>query len=532
MRGRILLAIGSLAVSACTGPSTPSDAGAIDAPALDARLASCAADGDCDDGIFCNGAETCSSGRCVVRMVACDDDVACTLDVCNEALRSCVSRPPDADGDGYDDAHCFGSDGVPLGNDCDDHDPNAFPANTETCDAHDEDCDPSTVGGIDADGDGAVPDTCCNPLPDGSTNCGDDCDDTSPSLSRLATEICDLVDNDCDHAIDEHVQLQSWPDLDGDGFGDETATPDVVCLVPSSRANEGRDCDDTERRVHPFQTEECNAVDDDCDGHVDEATTAACNDPSTGTHGECIAGRCIVTSCDGNRYDCNGTDADGCEADVCSNASSCGGCGRTCGPFTVCGGGLCPGINDSLVMGGVLSDVTGAPVANATITSIGVCPAITATTAPDGTFELGPTPRPPSIVRIEAPGYPTHVQSIGMPLVTQALYDAWASDPDRAASPSDARAVLVIEYADTFTTVVNDGILGAGNGAIGGDLLPSGGPSERQVFFDVVPGRTNVGGSTTDGAGCYTNCGAEQHLYLEAGAVTYVGPVSCSGVCI
>src|SRR6185436_20741054 len=30
------------------------------------------------------------------------------------------------------------------------------------------------------------------------------------------------------------------------------------------------DCDDTDATVHPFASESCNGVDDDCDGNVDE----------------------------------------------------------------------------------------------------------------------------------------------------------------------------------------------------------------------------------------------------------------------
>ncbi|MFH1107906.1 MAG: IPTL-CTERM sorting domain-containing protein [Planctomycetota bacterium] len=43
-----------------------------------------------DDGLFCNGLESCESGSCVVTPPPnCDDGNDCTVDSCNEATRSC-----------------------------------------------------------------------------------------------------------------------------------------------------------------------------------------------------------------------------------------------------------------------------------------------------------------------------------------------------------------------------------------------------------------------------------------------------------
>ena len=43
-----------------------------------------------DDGLFCNGFESCESGNCVVTPPPdCDDGNDCTVDSCNEATRSC-----------------------------------------------------------------------------------------------------------------------------------------------------------------------------------------------------------------------------------------------------------------------------------------------------------------------------------------------------------------------------------------------------------------------------------------------------------
>ena len=55
---------------------------------------SCTSDSECDDGVFCNGAEVCTAGRCRAGTpVSCDDGLACTLDVCNEDTQTCQDPP-------------------------------------------------------------------------------------------------------------------------------------------------------------------------------------------------------------------------------------------------------------------------------------------------------------------------------------------------------------------------------------------------------------------------------------------------------
>jgi len=51
-------------------------------------------------------------------------------------MRACRAMLPDADGDGGGDASCLDAIGMPLGDDCDDHDANRFRGNREVCDAH------------------------------------------------------------------------------------------------------------------------------------------------------------------------------------------------------------------------------------------------------------------------------------------------------------------------------------------------------------------------------------------------------------
>ena len=242
----------------------------------------CALPADCDDGLFCNGEETCVDGACVFRDApACDDGIECTLDLCDEELDACVNAAPDMDGDGAMDAACLDADGAPLGTDCDDADNNRFPGNPEVCDrdGHDEDCDLDTFGERDADRDGFFDATCCNPAADGGDPlCGNDCNDARPNVNREAAEACDGVDNDCDGAIDEGVLVAGLVDADRDGFGDPDmpmeACPGTAGFVVAGGED---DCDDGNVAVNPGQPEICDGIDNDCD----PATTDADASPVT-----------------------------------------------------------------------------------------------------------------------------------------------------------------------------------------------------------------------------------------------------------
>lgn len=66
----------------------------MDAALGDGGSAECDADGDCDDGRLCNGAERCEGGRCTSGAPPrCDDGVDCTDDACDEATAGCVFTP-------------------------------------------------------------------------------------------------------------------------------------------------------------------------------------------------------------------------------------------------------------------------------------------------------------------------------------------------------------------------------------------------------------------------------------------------------
>jgi putative metal-binding protein len=66
------------------------------------------------------------------------------------------------------------------------------------------------------------------------------------------------------------VSTRSCRDADGDGYGDP-AIVSTSCdgTIPAGYVVNGGDCNDAGAAVHPGATEQCNTVDDDCDGTID-----------------------------------------------------------------------------------------------------------------------------------------------------------------------------------------------------------------------------------------------------------------------
>jgi len=142
-------------------------------PSLTATIVGeCVTDGDCDDGLYCNGIENCSAGTCQSGApVVCDDGVVCTVDSCNESTDSCEYSEgvTDTDGDGIGDA-----------------------------------CDPCPVDpGNDIDEDGV---------------CGD-VDNCPTGTNALQVDAdADGVGDVCDNCVLDPNPTQA--DLDGDGLGE------------------------------------------------------------------------------------------------------------------------------------------------------------------------------------------------------------------------------------------------------------------------------------------------------------------------
>ncbi len=227
----------------------------------------------------------------------CDDDDPAVRpgaeELCNDVDDDCdgsvdegvtLSLWPDGDGDGYGAgsqpaAACEAPEGyVERGDDCDDHDPAIHPGAQELCNGVDDNCDGISDDGVvstwfaDNDGDGygdagEVMEGC--PAPSGYVADGTDCDDSDAGVHPGAEEVCDLDDDDCDGRVDQGKVSVWYEDDDGDGYGD----PEVyesTCDPAAGWVQRGGDCAAADPAVHPGAAERCNAMDDDCDGAVDE----------------------------------------------------------------------------------------------------------------------------------------------------------------------------------------------------------------------------------------------------------------------
>lgn len=70
-----------------------------------------------------------------------------------------------------------------------------------------------------------------------------------------------------------------YADLDGDGYGNPAQAIAMSCTPGFGLVLDGTDCNDEAPAMHPGATEECDLVDNDCDGTVDEGACAASTGP-------------------------------------------------------------------------------------------------------------------------------------------------------------------------------------------------------------------------------------------------------------
>ncbi|MEC8018129.1 MAG: MopE-related protein, partial [Actinomycetota bacterium] len=100
-----------------------------------------------------------------------------------------------------------------------------------------------------------------------------------PSINPDATEVCDLIDNNCDNRTDDgdpnldfSTASTFYLDSDGDSFGNPNVEQTQCAPSPGYVAN-NTDCDDTSANVRPTADEVCDEdnIDEDCDGLINDA---------------------------------------------------------------------------------------------------------------------------------------------------------------------------------------------------------------------------------------------------------------------
>jgi hypothetical protein len=281
------------------------------------------------------------------------------IEVCDGQDNNCVSGTDEAcNGDG--DLYCSSAKvvvGTPAvctggGGDCNDANVNINPGKPEICNGLDDNCngltDDSPTNGTlfyyDGDQDG-------EPINSNKSLCATsgfwsysvavkgapsvfDCDDNGlacgANCNHVLTENrCDGFDNNCNGSVDEGCNN------DGDGYCTSalTTVKNSAGNWPAICTSGGGDCNDGNSSIRPNAVENCNNVDDNCNGQIDEQASAACANLFPNATGVCSAGSCVQAACKTGYVDSNVGIA-GCECyavDQWEPNDSCGGASTNLG---------------------------------------------------------------------------------------------------------------------------------------------------------------------------------------------------------
>lgn len=208
------------------------------------------------------------------------------------------------------------------------------------CDDHDNQTGLPIVWHRDADGDGyGDPGTeilgCTQPV--GFVLDGTDCNDQNNRTYPGTTELCNGMDDNCNHLVDEDpVYVNGTTQLNQitcPGYSPISNNPlcvsaRMVCVGGVPTCN------------YTAPAEICDGIDQNCDGSIDNF--AYCQ-PVPNAYGQCVGGNCEYTCVEGY-LNCTGAISSvGCDKYIYSDNNNCGGCGLICNVSLskMCIQGLC-----------------------------------------------------------------------------------------------------------------------------------------------------------------------------------------------
>jgi hypothetical protein len=272
---------------------------------------------------------TVNDGSCVLPITYYADVDSDLFGNLNAALPAC-SQPS-----GY----------VTNSTDCNDSNSNVNPNATEVCNTFDDDCDGLTNEGIsfvlyyqdnDTDGFGNpnVIQNACSP-PIGYVTNNSDCNDSNALVKPGATELCNLIDDNCNGQVNEGlVFVNYYLDTDLDGYGAGNATNSCT-PVSENYVTNNLDCNNSNANIRPNATEICNSIDDNCNNLIDDGLAFV--NYYIDTDGDGYGAGTALNSCSnpGVAYSTNNTDCNNSNDAIRPNAfEGCNGIDDNCNSNT------------------------------------------------------------------------------------------------------------------------------------------------------------------------------------------------------